>query len=341
MSLLAPDANDTRIDFGSATDSTAASLIWNTNSAIFNIGTTYSGGGAQLAFKTANNAERMRIDASGNVGIGTTTPIRLLSVAGSMGIYGNDSTAHGTGASLGIVNLASGGDQWLLRSGATGNTTPAGSLSFAASGGYFMTISSIGNVGIGDISPASLLSVGNGDLFQVNSSGIIAAITGLTGATGSYDLSGATSLKIPSAANPTVSAAGEIAYDTTDGQLIVGANARVIQTESVKIWSTTVASTSPAFIDGSLLKVPTTLDGYTVTAIRCSVQGGTNKVIAVEDESGNSSEDITCTTSVTSDDGSITNATYTAAEESYIDFGATSGAVDYVSISVFGNYTRE
>lgn len=78
-----------------------------------------------------------------------------------------------------------------------------------------------------------------------------------------------------------------------------------------------------------------------MTAIRCSVQSGTSKVIAVEDESTNSTEDITCATSVTSDDGSITNATATAAEEMYIDFGATTGTVDYVSISVFGNWSRE
>ncbi len=36
-----------------------------------------------------------------------------------------------------------------------------------------------GSVGIGDTTPASLLTVGNGDLFQVNSSGIIAAIDGV------------------------------------------------------------------------------------------------------------------------------------------------------------------
>src|SRR5206468_4061861 len=37
-----------------------------------------------------------------------------------------------------------------------------------------------GNVGIGDTSPASLLTVGSGDAFQVNSSGAIAAATGIT-----------------------------------------------------------------------------------------------------------------------------------------------------------------
>jgi hypothetical protein len=71
------------------------------------------------------------------------------------------------------------------------------------------------------------------------------------------------------------------------------------------------------------------------------VTGGTSKVIAVEDASANSSEDVTCATTNTTDDGSITNATYTASELSYIDLGATSGAVNYVTITVFGNYTRE
>ncbi len=148
-----------------------------------------------------------------------------------------------------------------------------------------------------------------------------------------------TVLTIPAAANPTANDPGELAHDTSDNQLIL--DDFVIAKGTQKIWSVTVASTSPAFITGGLLKIPTELDGYTVTAIRCSVQDGTSKVIAVEDEAGNSSEDITCTTSVTSDDGSITNATYTAAEEAYIDFGNTSGSVNYVSVSVFGTWTRE
>jgi len=59
------------------------------------------------------------------------------------------------------------------------------------SGSGVFTVLDGGNVGIGDISPASLLTVGSGDLFQVNSSGAIVAIAGLTGATGTYDFSAA------------------------------------------------------------------------------------------------------------------------------------------------------
>jgi len=90
-----------------------------------------------------------------------------------------------------------------------------------------------------------------------------------------------------------------------------------------------------------LLPFPLQADGYTITQIQCYVVSGTSKVIAIEDASANSTEDITCGTTATTDDGSITNATFTAAELGNIDFGATSGAVDYVTISVFGTWTRE
>jgi len=161
--------------------------------------------------------------------------------------------------------------------------------------------------------------------------------------TGVYDFGGATAFEIVNGSNPTVDTLGEIALDTTGNQLIVATSstAAAIPVTDVKIWSVTIASTSPRFLDLGLYPIPTNIDGYTITRIQCHVTSGTSKVIAVEDASGNSSEDITCATTNTTDDGSITNPTYTASELSYIDFGATTGAVDYVSISVFGNWTRE
>ena len=47
-------------------------------------------------------------------------------------------------------------------------------------GSSLMRILETGEVGIGDSSPAAMLTVGNGDLFQVNSSGAIAAVVGIT-----------------------------------------------------------------------------------------------------------------------------------------------------------------
>ncbi len=54
------------------------------------------------------------------------------------------------------------------------------------------TTLSTGNVGIGDASPAAKFTVGDGDLFQVNSSGAIAAATGIT-SSGIYSLTAGTS----------------------------------------------------------------------------------------------------------------------------------------------------
>jgi hypothetical protein len=189
------------------------------------------------------------------------------------------------------------------------------------------------SLGIGTTTPTTNLSI-QGNQYTSGTS----FFGGVMTATSTVDFSAAV-LKIPTGTNPTADDPGELAHDTTDNQLIL--DDAVVGKATERIWGVTVASTSPAFISGGLLAVPLQLDGYTITAIRCYVLSGTSKVIAVEDASANSSEDITCATTSTSDDGSITNATYTAAELSNIDFGATNGAVDYVTIAVFGQWTRE
>jgi hypothetical protein len=161
--------------------------------------------------------------------------------------------------------------------------------------------------------------------------------------TGLLDVGGGV-LEVPNGTGITVDSVGETGIDTSGNQLIVaGADntAYVIGSASTTIWSVTVASTSPAFISGGLLAVPMRYDGYTITDIACKVDSGTSKVIAIEDASANATEDITCSTTATEDDGSITNATVTSLEEMYIDFGSTSGAVDSVTIIVQGTWTRE
>lgn len=167
-----------------------------------------------------------------------------------------------------------------------------------------------------------------------------ASLVSLTGivSTGAIDFGGAV-LEISNGTGPTADDVGELAHDTTDNQLIL--DDFVVGKATELIWSSTFGSTSVAFIGGGLFPVPPRDDGYTITHIECYVYGGTSKVIAIEDASANSTEDITCGTTVTDDDGSITNGTFTSSEIQLIDFGATTGAVDYVSISVHGQWTRE
>lgn len=158
---------------------------------------TLSSQGA-VVFGTSDNnsagafpAERMRIDASGNVGIGTATPNSLLHVAGGASIIGDFATnsaffmrrAEGTIASptqitassilaaqsfAGLDNTSTYRDVAQIRATSDGaitsasspgflsfRTTPSGSIASTEN----MRITSAGNVGIGTITPGSVLDV--------------------------------------------------------------------------------------------------------------------------------------------------------------------------------------
>lgn len=161
--------------------------------------------------------EKMRLTYAGRLGLGTTTPDSEFEISGETqnielilsGYNGrkavfagrsangteasptasaaNDILAEFAGQGYGATGFApsttagirviaeetfddSGyGSQLLFR------TTPNNSTTLTSR----MIIMADGNVGIGDTSPAALFTVGNGDLFQVNSSGAIAAATGV------------------------------------------------------------------------------------------------------------------------------------------------------------------
>ena len=65
--------------------------------------TLIGGNGSFLFYDETNSAERMRIDSSGNVGIGTTSPDSKLDVAGV--IQGGDVAATGGGTALSVKYL--------------------------------------------------------------------------------------------------------------------------------------------------------------------------------------------------------------------------------------------
>jgi hypothetical protein len=97
-----------------------------------------------ITFRTSsanNNAERMRITSTGNVGIGTTTPDALLSV--------NGVASFGDGTAL-LPSIANFGDL------NTGMWFPAAdTIAFSEGGVEAMRIDSSGNVGIGTTSPGT------------------------------------------------------------------------------------------------------------------------------------------------------------------------------------------
>jgi hypothetical protein len=164
--------------------------------------------------------------------------------------------------------------------------------------------------------------------------------------TGVYDFGGTTSFEITNGTAPVFSAIGQIGLDTTDKQLIVATSTGasdigvipLIQT----IYSRTVASTSVDFLSGGRISLPYRRDGFTITEIHCFVDGGTSKAINLDTMAGGANTDsVTCATTATSDTAMSANYNIAAGTLMALEFGATTGSVDYVNVTVYGFYTRE
>jgi hypothetical protein len=132
------------------------------SSAAINANSLTTGTGLYLASNTLSSGQMLDIAITGTAGLTNQKGINVsLSGANSTGAqttYGGyfSNTHSGTSTNVGLYATATGG---------TNN---------------YAAIFENGNVGIGDTSPASLFTVGSGDLFQVNSSGAIVASAGIT-----------------------------------------------------------------------------------------------------------------------------------------------------------------
>ena len=71
INLLSPDNKQSSLYFGSPSDSIGCQIAWSHNVKDLVIGTAVTSGG-EIAFKTGNNLEKMRLDSDGNLLVGKT-----------------------------------------------------------------------------------------------------------------------------------------------------------------------------------------------------------------------------------------------------------------------------
>jgi hypothetical protein len=153
---------------------------------------TNSANAGPLIFGTAD-AERMRIDTAGNVGIGTTSPAARLDVQGGRSFFSASSEQYAIGARFSPAGGA-------VYFGAVSSSATPDAVISNAGGVTLMTLQNGGNVGIGTTSPTRTLHVNSAGFFaaRIQSSDAVAcvleiaapgrtwelAVNGTTGTTG-------------------------------------------------------------------------------------------------------------------------------------------------------------
>ena len=194
---------------------------------------------SDIVFKT-NNSERMRIDSSGKVGIGTTNPNRMLTVEGDGGepdisLVNLDNTNNNFNQ---IRFLSVGSDDSTRRLGADikalytshSSTNPTTDLVFGTASGSSpsaerMRIDSSGNVGIGTTSPTVSLHVNSGtvnatSIFESTDANSIVWLKDSGGATALDQVSG--SLKFTTGYDTSFSGGSEAMRIGSNGRVGIG-----------------------------------------------------------------------------------------------------------------------
>lgn len=273
----------------------------------------------------------------------------VTSLSGTAPIVNNQSTGAvsltcnvASGTQVGCLSAAN----WLTFNNKVGTSSSATAGEIA----YFTTTSGspalISGVATGTVSAGTGISldsavrsvIGGALQIAINLSANLAWL-------GAHDFGGATSVEIPNGTGPTVDATGEIAWDTTDDQLLVATTTGAtpaVYPKTQKLWGRTIASTSVDFISGGRIPLSQLRDGARITEIHCFVDGGTSVVINLDTLAGGANTDtVTCDSDGQSDTAMSANFDYTALGLWASEFGTITGAVDYVTFSVWGTWVRE
>jgi hypothetical protein len=223
---------------------------------------SFSGAGidvSDLRFYTANGAattERMRVDASGNVGIGVTAPASKFEVAGTVRIKSANADANG-------LNLSSdaGGIGYINAGYAT-----VGQLVFQTQGTERARIDASGNVGIGTSSPTTISGYTSLKINNATNGAILDLAQGdtfrgrLVATSGSFAVETNTGIPISFAPAGTermrIDASGNLLVGTTSNpsSSVAGIALKADLANNASTWSCgtkTAASTMIEFVNGN------------------------------------------------------------------------------------------
>jgi len=124
----------------------------------FAIGPTANDTTTPIVFRNNNATERMRIDSSGNVGIGTSSPTSFGSTSRVLQVQSADATGYGSvlvGSGTYTMEMLVNQNSGVMSFGSRSNNT----LNIVTNDTVRATIDTSGNVGIGSVSPTSKLQV--------------------------------------------------------------------------------------------------------------------------------------------------------------------------------------
>ena len=283
--------NKLTVEAGAASQSATVSLVTNATTpgqAIFYMGKSGASTNGQVGYDPnnnflylyTNNTERLRIDSSGNVGIGTSSPSGKLHVSGGA-----------SNVNLYLSNNSYSSYYYQNTGGSSGVDFPASQAYIWSQGGSERArIDSSGNVGIGTSSPLANLDVhgGNGASTALHVNSTYGAITKILQATKTGG-AGAT-LQLAFAANTSYTFSLRLQMTVYSGYSGVGSTTAINQTFSIS-----QNTSNNIYIDSgagevmgavSLYGLPTTTTGTNAVSVTfpssTSASGSDNWLVVVE-----------------------------------------------------------
>ncbi|MFH1520380.1 MAG: hypothetical protein ABID61_01920 [Candidatus Micrarchaeota archaeon] len=247
----------------------------------------------------------------------------------NLSIIGTITTGVWNGTIIGDTYLTKTGD-WtgtIDGNNFAGGAIGTGELLYGSSAGSIaeLTISASSSVLVSDGS----LPVWNTKLGSASIEDIYLLNTGDIGI-GVFDFGGATSLEIPNGASPTVDIIGEMAIDSTSGQLIWYDGAKKRQTLAEYYPSMEISSSTLAYKGSYSATGTTTLSfkgkqrAITYTYFSCTTDQGTTTVQF--GDGTNWSEFYYCGFDIPAEDTTITNGSFTATEKFQMQIGQQEGS---------------